>query len=158
MVTLGGTWLVENGILRCVANGKYLANSLPPDNFKLQLDIMGIEVVDKIVVFHTLDDSQGYGIDFRSDPYNDLVLVKSMPGNIGQILQTGAIQNYNNIWYKISITMVDNHIQVLINDQIIIDYLDVSSPIKDGRVGVGAMLHNSSVSAVYYDNVIVTNP
>src|SRR5258706_1187904 len=156
--SLGGTWLVENGVLRCVANGKYIANSLPHDNFKLQLDIMGTEVVDKIVVFHTVNDNQGYGIDFRSDPYNDLVLVKSQPGNIGQTLQTGSIQNYNNTWYKVSIIVMDNHIQVSVNGQIIIDYLDVSSPIKGGQIGIGAMLHDNPASAVYFDNVIVTNP
>ncbi len=153
---LGGSWVVENGVLRCIANGKYLANASIPSDFQFQLDMMGVDIVDKIIVFRATNDTRHYGIDFRSDPYNDIVLVKSLPDNIGKIIQTAPIRNFNNIWYTLKVDVVNNHIQVFVNDQLLIDYTDVSSPIMDGTIGVGAMLHATPSSAVYYDNVVVT--
>lgn len=153
--SLGGNWVVENEVLSCVANGKYLANITIQEDFTFQLDIMGVNVVDKIIVFRAIDDSTHYGIDFRTAPYNDIVLVKSLPGNIGQILQTVPFENYNNIWYTIKIDVENYHIKAFINNQQAIDFIDTSSPITGGTIGVGAMLQ-PGVSIVYYDNIIVS--
>ena len=146
---------MENGILSCYSNGKYLANITVPEDFLYQLDIMGVNVIDKIIVFRAIDDSTHYGIDFRTSPYNDIVLVKSLPGNIGKILQTVPFENYNNSWYTFKILVTKNHIKVFIDDHQVIDFIDVSSPITGGTVGVGAMLQ-PGVSVVYYDNVSVS--
>jgi|GEM_PF-3808554 len=153
---LGGTWIVENGVLSCVANGKYLANITMPEDFTFQLDIMGVNVIDKIIVFRAFDDSTHYGIDFRTAPYNDIVLVKSLPGNTGQIIQTAPFQNYNNTWYTIKVDVANNHIKAFVNGQQIIDFIDVSSPITGGTVGVGAMLQ-PGFSIVYYDNIVISS-
>jgi hypothetical protein len=153
--SLGGTWVVETGMLSCTANGKYLAMIRVPEDFTFQLDIMGINVIDKIIVFRAIDDSTHYGIDFRTDPYNDVVLVKSLPGNTGQIIQTAPFENYNNTWYAMKVDVASNHIKAFINDQPIIDFIDVSSSITGGTVGVGAMLQ-PGLSVVYYDNIIVS--
>jgi curved DNA-binding protein CbpA len=154
--SLGGTWIIEDGVLSCIANGKYLANITLPEDFTFQLDIMGINVIDKIIIFRSIDDSTGYGIDFRTTPYNDIVLVKSLPGNVGQIIQTVPFDNNNNTWYTIKVDVENNHIKVFVNDQPTIDFIDTSSPIKDGTVGVGAMLQ-PGFSVVYYDNIVITH-
>jgi len=153
---LGGTWVVENGVLSCTANGKYLANITTPEDFTFQLDIMGVNVIDKIIVFRAIDDSTHYGIDFRTAPYNDIVLVKSLPGNIGRIIQTVPFENYDSTWYTIKVDVENNHIKVFVNDQQTIDFIDTSSPISDGTVGVGAMLQ-PGFSVVYYDNIVISH-
>jgi hypothetical protein len=154
--SLGGTWVVEDGVLSCIANGKYLANMKIPEDFTFQLDIMGVNVVDKIIVFRAIDDSTHYGIDFRTAPYNDIVLVKSLPGSVGRIIQTVPFENHNNTWYTIKVDVENNHIKAFVNDQLTIDFFDVSSPITDGTVGVGAMLQ-PGFSVVYFDNIVVSD-
>jgi len=62
---------------------------------------MGVEVVDKIVRFRSVDSTSGYGIDFRSNPYNDIVLVRSLPENEYKILQSASFTNYNGTWYTL---------------------------------------------------------
>jgi curved DNA-binding protein CbpA len=154
--SLGGTWVVEDGLLSCIANGKYLANITLPEDFTFQLDIMGINAIDKIIVFRAIDDSEHYGIDFRTNPYNDIVLVKSLPGNAGQIIQDVPFYNNNNTWYTVKVDVENNHIKVFINGQQTIDFIDTSSPITGGTVGVGAMLQ-PGFSVVYYDNIVISH-
>ncbi len=153
---LGGTWVVENGALSCIVGGKYLANITVPEDFTFQLDIMGVNVIDKIIVFRAIDDSKHYGINFRTAPYNDIILVKSLPGNIGQIIQTVPFKNNNNTWYTVKVDVENNHIKVFVNDQPTIDFIDTLDPITDGTVGVGAMLQ-PGFSVVYYDNIVISH-
>lgn len=154
----GGTWAVDQGVLQCSANGGLLAGDSSWEDYGFVVDILGVDVVDKIVNFRYRDTSHTYGIDFRSDPYNDVVLAKASPANPNQILQSVHVPNYNNTWYRLGVIAVGNRISVLVNDRIVMDYIDNDSPILQGRIGLGANLHASAISAVYFDNVLVLAP
>jgi hypothetical protein len=86
---------------------------------------------------------------------NDLVLVKSLPGQNPQILADVHKSNFNGNWYSVKIVVLDAHIQVYVNDSLTIDYQDNSSPILFGKVGVSGMLQPQST--ISFDNVHVTS-
>jgi len=50
-----------------------------------------------------------------------------------------------------------NLIEIYVNDRLVIYYVDESSPVFTGKIGIGAMLHDSPSSSVYFDNVRVTS-
>jgi len=79
-----------------------------------------------------------------------------LPGNVGQIIQAVPFANKNNTWYAVKVDVENNHIKVFVNDQQAIDFIDISSPITDGTVGVGAMLQ-PGFSVVYYDNIVISH-
>jgi S1-C subfamily serine protease len=152
------SWLIVQGVLKCYHNGSFVAGDVSWKDYAFVVDIMGTEVVDKIISFRQRDSSSNYAIDFRSNPYDDVVLVKNSPGISGQILQSVHVPNYNNTWYRLGVLAVGNRIIIFVDDNIVIDYTDLSSPILNGNVGLGAMLHASANSAVYFDNIVVLAP
>jgi len=155
---LRGSWAVDEGVMMCNSNGKLLAGDLSWEDYVFEVEILGVDVVDKVVNFRYIETGHGYGIDFRSNPYNDVVLVKATPSNRNQILQSVHVPNYNNTWYTLAVAVKDNRIVVTIDDRIVMDYIDNDSPILHGRVGLGADLHASAISAVYFDNALVFIP
>lgn len=154
-VAQAGTWVIDQGVLRCAANGKLLAGDSSWGDYVFAVVVLGVDVVDKIIPFRFQNPSHSYGIDFRSDPYNDLVLVKTTPEHPNEILQTVHIPNFNNTWYTLGVIAVGNRILVTVNDRVVMDYVDKNAPILQGGVGVGAALHASAKSAVHFDNALV---
>ena len=150
-----GTWEIVNGNYQCSANGSSFAGNEEWTNYTLNVDLMGIDVVDKIIHFRYSNEAR-YGIDFRSNPYNDLVLVKVLSGKDSQILKDVPITNYNGLWYSLKIVLADNSIEIYVNENKILSYVDDSLPILNGRIGLGAMLSGLPSSAVYYNNIKVT--
>lgn len=155
---LAGRWAVDQGVIECSANGKLVAGDFTWGDYAFVVDIYGVDVVDKVVNFRFSDFSHAYGIDFRSDPYNDLVLVKATPSNPNEILRSVHVPNYNNTWYTLSVIAIGNRIVVMVNDRVVLDYVDEDSPILYGKIGLGADLHPSAISAVYFDNALVVAP
>jgi len=154
----GGTWEVGEGVLKFSANGSLFAGDSSWQDYAFSVDIMGIEVVDKALDFRLKDMSHRYGIDFRSDPYNDIVLVKVSPANANQVLQSVHVPNYSNTWYTLTVMVVGNRIRIMVNDRVVLDYVDNDAPILAGGVGLGGYLQASAASAIYFDNAIVVAP
>lgn len=150
----GGAWEIIDGAYICTAGGKSIAGDIGWEDYTFSIDIKGVEIVDKIIVFRFNDKSKMYGVNLRSNPFNDIVLVK-VPPLSGEVLQSARIMNYNDVWYSIKVSVVGNVIKIFVNNKLVINYTDNSSPILNGRIGVGAMVQDKPNSSVYFDNATV---
>ena len=150
---VAGIWKVFNGRYYLSETGRSVVGITSWSNYTYYVDVMGRNVVDKIINFRYISESEAYGVDSRTSPYNDLVLVKNFPGEDPKILDAVSIHNYNNAWYSFKIKVVGPHIEIYVNDLLTLDYYDNSFPIMYGKVGVGGMLNLES--EVYFDNVKV---
>jgi len=155
--TLGGKWEIINGKYICLEGGKSIAGDPSWTDYSFKVSVLGKSVINKIVVFRFNGNDHHYGINLRSYPYNDLVLVKSIPGKSPEILHSSTLPNYNDAWYFLEITVEGNSTVILVNDEEIISYIDNDEPILKGRIGLGAMLGSTPESMVVFDNVEVTS-
>lgn len=150
-----GSWKIIDGTYACFKSNLSLAGDINWKDYTLYADVKAIEAVDKTFRFRYIDEGNNYGLNFRSSPYNDIVLGKIVNGVLYQTVASGKVTNYNGTWYSLKITVVRNTIQVYVNNKIIINYVDPYPNIPNGRIGVGAMLPASPNSAAYFDNVKV---
>jgi hypothetical protein len=152
----GGEWDIINGRYTLSYNGISLAGANSWSNYTYVVDVLGINVIDKIIYFRYLAPDNSYGVDFRSHPYNDIVLTKNIPGQGYVILTSAPRQNYNDAYYSLKFILKGARIQIFVNDILVIDYTDTNNPILKGRIGLSGML--SVGSKVLFDHVEVTAP
>jgi hypothetical protein len=151
----GCPWTVANGIYNCAgASGQSLVGESDWGNYTFTAEMSGTNIIDKIMVFRYIDQTHHYGINLRSSPFNDLVLVKSLPGENPQILRDVPAPNTNGNWYSLRIAASGGHIQVFVDDTLTIDYQDEAAPILFGKVGVAGQLPANAMLS--FDNVEVT--
>ncbi len=149
-----GDWIVENGNFIILSNGKSYVNNNEWKNYIFQADIKSNRTVNKVLVFRFQKSSYGYGIDFRTAPYNDVVLVKANSNN-GRIVASSPYNNANGIWYTMTIIIIENDIRVMVNGTEVIHYIDFENSFTTGGIGLGADLEPEPGSKVYFDNVFV---
>jgi hypothetical protein len=152
----GGEWNIVNGRYTLSYNGRSIAGDNSWDDYTYVVDVLGIDVIDKIVFFRYIAADNSYGVDLRSNPYNDIVLTKNIPGQGYETLASAHHQNYNDAYYSLKFVLSGAHIQIFVNDVLAIDYVDTNNPILNGRIGLGGML--SVGSKVLFDHVYVTSP
>jgi len=154
-----GSWKNVEGSYYSSVNGAYefalstVGESAWKD-YTYSVDIKGDKGIDKMIVFRYQDDINTYVANLRSAPFNDVILVKGLLN--GQILQTAKLGNSNDVWYQLKVVAVGNSLQVYVNDQLYIKYLDEFSPFLNGRVGVTIFTGATNETATYFDNVEVT--
>ena len=144
-------WDVVNGKYRATTNQVSIIGDESWADFIVYVDIMGMELIDKIMNFRKTETAW-YGVDFRSDPYNDVVLVKTLPGRANFILTSAKATNFNNAWYTMMLVARQNAIEIYINGRPYIIYTDTEAPISSGRIELGGMMSGKPNSAVYFDN------
>ena len=176
-----GSWTVQNE--EYLGEATYQGSPAQPSystigdeswtNYQLDLDINGIQGIDKQVLFRVNSDSnKAYIFNFRSQYFNGgndaLLAVRSPLGSEHATLL--AAQSYTsnpNTWYHLTIQVQnqsDNSvkIKILINSQIIIDYADENNQILNGKIGLevvpGGYQPNPQglTTSTLYDNIVVS--
>lgn len=160
-------WIINGSSGWHISNNKYgillnpgLSNAIPNDNywnvnwknFIYELDIIGIQGVDKNILIRYKDTNNFYEIHHTvgSTIYFD----RARPqGNY--TLATAYYALDNNVTYHFKIIVNENHFTVFINNKKIFDVTDNFSPMNDGRIGIRAGTGAVSPTEVYFDNIIV---
>jgi len=147
-----GDWQVVDGTFACLSNGgRAVAGNLSWTDYTLYVDVMGM-TVDKNIDFRR-SDNNGYWVDLRAAPYNDIVLCKDTEGNGQCYIATGYVVNYAGTWYSLKIQVVGNAIKVYVDDNLIINYVDTSPTVPQGSGRIG--FDTFSAPSIYLDNVKV---
>jgi hypothetical protein len=156
---IDGRWEIVDGTYFCRADSSRCVSMAADSglkNYVLSLDIKGNEGVDKFIDLGFIEGKQLYELNFRSDPYNDLVLTEALNGTSTQIKSVG-IQNKNGNWYHFEIMVYENSIQVFVDNQLVLVASNLSSSVT-GKMGLGLMYsaaQGAGVTSVYFDNVKV---
>lgn len=138
-----------------ITNGKsYILNNDWCD-YTLNVNVSSQNTINKIFIVRYQNENYGYGVDFRTAPYNDVVLVKANPDNSSRILASNSFNNSNNIWYTVSITVDGNRILIRIDNKNVLEYIDNDNPFTHGGVGIGADLEPYPDSRVLFDDVSI---
>jgi hypothetical protein len=148
-------WKIENNQLIFTQEGRAFAGDTNWTDYIYSINFMGKETIDRCVFFRYTDYWHSYYIFIRSSPINDIVLARTTPDKPDYILATQSFNNYSSNWYSLKIKLQNNHIQVLVNDELKIDYIDKDSPLLSGKIGINAYLPDNPLSVAYFDNAMV---
>jgi hypothetical protein len=152
---LSGSWQVINGSYACTTTGKTSVGNTSWQNYTITVDIKGEgNAVDKAVIFRYIDENNSYGVDFRSAPYNDIVLNKMVAGVHTVGVASAKVTNNNGTWYSLKVTVANDLIQVYVNDKLLINYSDKSPTLNNGYLALYAQASTPN-SVVYFDNLKV---
>ncbi|TSD04773.1 MAG: hypothetical protein Athens071412_648 [Parcubacteria group bacterium Athens0714_12] len=129
-------WRVENGkyivhVEGYDSNSGSVAGDINWDDYIFEVEVMGIEGIDKAIEFRYVDENNMYRINLRSFVIGakDLVLTKIENGQ-DEILKNINFYNLLNKWYRFKIVVKNNNIKIYIDDELLIDYDDIGSALK----------------------------
>jgi hypothetical protein len=155
-----GTWIVENGkyVLDCDGSqqsGRSVAGNVEWTDYTIEADVQGVYGTDKHIWFREKDWSNAYIAVLRSNPGNDIVLLKFEEGTEQwREYYPLPYQVDNGVWYHVSVSVIGDRIQVKIDDDLVVDYTDVGTSLTHGRIGVGGYVSSGHLRTEF-DNVQV---
>lgn len=154
-------WRVENGkyivhVEGYDSNSGSVAGDINWDDYIFEVEVMGIEGIDKAIEFRYVDENNMYRINLRSFVIGakDLVLTKIENGQ-DEILKNINFYNLLNKWYRFKIVVKNNNIKIYIDDELLIDYDDIGSALTHGKIGLLGWGGMREIDTVAYDNVLV---
>lgn len=125
-------------------------------NFELNAELMTSPGAIASIVFHTSKKSLKQGYEVRID--------NSPPGNWEHLQKTGSLSSIRNIqynmiedntWFLLNISVVENHIKIMINGYPVVDYIEPLIPfrtsetmnmaIKSGTFGIKTLYGHTSM-------------
>jgi len=145
----GPNTLSEWGVLRpCVYS-----------DFQIDVDLRDLEAtVNKIVVFHSsgsVRDFDGYGVNLRSSPWNDVVLVRRTMEDQGITLASAYEVHETGEWKHVQIIMEGARIRVSVDGVERIDIVD-PEPIETGWMGLAVNAGGGGEAFAEFDNFAIT--
>lgn len=168
----GGDWWVENEeYIGTVLKGGPESPDTPSysragnenwSDYRFDVNIMGDQGVDKLVLFRYHSFNETYAIKLISswpDWYGDKIAL--LKNNLLTWVTSAPYVNKQGIWYKLSIRTQGSNIRVYINDSTepIIDYTDESNPNLTGKIALlvwpGYYGGPWSRTTVRFDDVLV---
>ncbi len=156
---ISGAWTFDNGRMSCKAEPvscEALTGQQSWLNYTFQVDMQGVEGVDKLIYLGVLADKKTYLVKIRSDPANEIVIVEQKAGKADRVIKKAAFKNYNRVPYRLQVTVKEKTIQVSVDS---LKVLEVTDPYVDltGQVGVGLLAAEEGFPAasIWFDNVSV---
>ncbi len=158
--------IVANGLrshLFYVGNEKDDANFT---NFELTLDVMTHHLANSGVYFHTAHQDegwldQGYELQINSthrgaDGYKEV----KKGGSLYGVRNLYKAYTKDSTWYNFNLRVEGKHIQIKINDQLVVDYIEPANPQRDQArkvlsSGMFALQGHDPESTVYFKNLLV---
>ncbi|WP_276372126.1 family 16 glycoside hydrolase [Chryseolinea sp. H1M3-3] len=167
-----GSFKVVDGMI--VANGErshlfYVGDKKEPANFKnfeLNLDVMTHHLANSGVYFHTAHQKegwldQGYEVQVNSshrggDGYKEV----KKGGSLYGIRNLYKAYTKDSVWYNFNIRVEGKHVQIKINDQLVVDYTEPTHPARAQTKkvlssGTFALQGHDPGSTVYFKNIKV---
>jgi hypothetical protein len=155
-----GTWSVENSEYVVDMDSGYdrrgtsLAGDLSWTDYIFECDVQGNLGVDKHFYARYFDDNNFYSVNFRADPYGDVVLLK-FEGGAQSVLSSTPYPSSNNVWYHVKMRLQGPRIIIYVNDTLLIDYTDAGSSLTHGKIGLVGWTGAWGSDVIRFDNVVV---
>jgi len=169
-----GSFKVVDGMI--VANGLrshlfYVGDGKEPVNFKnfeLNMDVMTHYLANSGVYFHTAHQKegwleQGYELQINSSHHGagDYKEVKK-GGSLYGIRNLYKAYTKDSIWYNLNLRVVGRNVQIKINDQIVVDYIEpINASIQQKKKvlsgGTIALQGHDPESTVFFKNIKIKN-
>jgi hypothetical protein len=122
---------------------------------EIELDFMGIVGLDRIVQFRTSPDGTHYAINMRTEIDDFLFGKVGTVGGAWTVLVDVPFPNENGTWYHLRVLAVGDHIQVWVDEALIVDYVD-PDPLLSGNLQLtGYTGGGGPTSVIEWDNVAV---
>jgi hypothetical protein len=161
---------VVDGVI--VANGVrshlfYVGDGEEPINFKnfeLSLDVQTYPLANSGIYFHTALQKegwleQGYELQVNSTHHGE--------GDYKEVKKSGSLYGVRNlykaftkdsVWYNFNLRVAGNHIQIKIDDQLVVDYVEPNHPAQAGAKknlssGAFALQGHDPKSTVFFKNI-----
>ena len=167
-------WSIINGMVGATVSGK-LIEIVPKDeflknswgNYSLELDLLGKQGVDKNIAFRfqALDKWNEIHHTYDSGGWYRIYLERVWPNQYRQLTsvrlsETANKPIENNNLYHLKIVVNNENIKVYITEpnspeRLIINYDDTSTPLLYGKIGLKIGTGASTISEVWFDNVVV---
>lgn len=161
-----GTWGIDSlNRLFGIGNGTLKTGRLNPagswDNYKLEVDVQNDNGVDEGIGFRRSDGNNSYELNLRHNVnglYNtpQVVLRKVQDGQSSTLFETSRVSLEHFVTYKVKIEVVNEHIQVWIDSNLLIDLDDPGTKLKQGGVSLSYWTGDLGSVNVRFDNVKVT--
>jgi murein DD-endopeptidase MepM/ murein hydrolase activator NlpD len=162
-----GTWNVQNGeYIGTVSPGGNppiaLAGDINWKDYSLDVDVRSIQGVDRHIFFRfTQYHVKGYSVKFRNENLGESGLIELQKHGQNVVLLTNfSFKTHIGETHHFKIVAIDNRIQIFSDgDQTpVIDYIDSSDPILEGRIGFEIEPAGiNTITQTGYDNVRVTD-
>ena len=158
-------WKVENGKYGISINGPSCVTETIPENWN---DSWNDYIFETDVAFETGTDGNiafrysgnpnfdwyGYHFQISSNPSSSKITLQRV---LNTDLYTSVInfplQHYIN--YHLKIVVNKEHIQLFINDSLVLDYPDAGGRFTTGKIALQASVGADPISKVWFDNVVV---
>lgn len=158
---VSGDWDSTTGIYTCQKVDDAclsLENQDVTSDFVLSVDILGDVGTDKAVYLGFVENQKNFTILLRSDPINQIQMIKHIEGQPDVVIAEVAFELKNNVWYRVNIQAIQNSLKIIVNEQQILDLaIDTPSDLY-GQIGLGIPLSSNNGSVASFDNFIVTIP
>ena len=156
------SWKIEDGAI--VANGPrshlfYVGDHAPFKNFVLKVDCMTEPGANGGIYFHTKYQDEGWpAAGFEAQVNNS----QKDPKRTGSLYAVSNVLKQHipdNEWWTQTIKVEGNHIQILLNDEVVVDYYEPPGVQPQGgferRLGEGtfAFQAHDPGSTVYFKNI-----
>ncbi len=161
------SWEVKNGRYGIAIDGKSCVTETMPidqlwddswNNYIFESDITFIDGVDANIAFRYSDDPNfdwyGYHFQVNATPNNSRVILQRVWNSHLYSDRTSYTLTHGNT-YHLKIIVDKEHIQIYIDDLLVLDYPDAGGRFTTGRIALQASVGSVNHSEVWFDNVVV---
>lgn len=164
---------VQDGMIVAVGERSHLFYEGPVNrhdfkNFEFKADIMTFPLANSGIYFHTKYQDSGWPDHGFEAQINNTHLGG---GDYRELKKTGSLYSVrnqyktivnDNEWFTMHIVVKNNHVQIKVNDALVVDYVEPAEPLKvQGRNiprlsrGTFALQGHDPLSKVYFKNIQV---
>ena len=141
VVSLSGYGVVARAFIK----GKIFSN------FMLELYTRRDKGGDNTIAFRYQDADNKYFVNLRQ---TDILFIKVLQGQ-EILLANPYYENPNGVWHKIKLLANKGRIMLYVDGELLVDYDDADTEIKEGKVMLAGWTGASGINEVRYDNVKV---
>lgn len=130
-------------------------------NYAVEAHVMGVQGVDKTLLFRVQDEQNFYAVNLRSDwgGVDELTFNKMENGTYTADIRGSIYPSQNNQWYRLKVTAVEDSFTVSVDGTTIAGWRDRSNNVfYSGKIAVAGWTGDAGIASIAYDNIVVTNP
>ena len=160
-----GVWSVDNTQLFGKGTGKLQAGRISNDNktwdnYRIDLDVKNENGVDEGIGFRRADANNNYELTLRhgTGAFNtpEIILAKIQNGSYFKLFSTRTIPLRNQTSYHVKLEVVEEHIQLWIDNILVLDIDDKGTSVKKGSLSLSYWTGDFGSAQIRFDNIKVT--
>jgi len=124
----------------------------------LQLRLRDLdETRGKVVEFARRDDFEGYGVNFRSAPFNDAVLAYGANDQPATILAVASVPHLSGQWLQVELRVVGQQIEVDVDGVNVIAFDATGFPQARGWLSLGGNAGGTQSAHMEFDDLSISS-